>query len=148
MCRVPVIVIYVLRSTHKTDRDIIRENHQFVWEEGEEDKSWDKQLAKKYYDKLFKEYCLADLSRYKENKVCKAVVAPVNGDTGTNGVQFMIYFHANRNRDFANSEILKKKIKDMATLNCVSVSTVLCIMYRYSKIKSGNNCVLFLYNTS
>jgi len=28
-----------------------------------------KRLAKKYYDKLFKEYCIADLSRYKENKV-------------------------------------------------------------------------------
>ena len=26
-------------------------------------------LAKKYYDKLFKEYCIADLSKYKENKV-------------------------------------------------------------------------------
>ena len=26
-------------------------------------------LAKKYYDKLFKEYCITDLSRYKENKV-------------------------------------------------------------------------------
>ena len=28
-----------------------------------------KWLAKKYYDKLFKEYCIADLSQYKENKV-------------------------------------------------------------------------------
>lgn len=26
-------------------------------------------MAKKYYDKLFKEYCICDLSRYKENKV-------------------------------------------------------------------------------
>lgn len=30
--------------------------------------TWEKRLAKKYYDKLFKEYCIADLSRYKENK--------------------------------------------------------------------------------
>lgn len=29
----------------------------------------EKELARKYYDKLFKEYCIADLSRYKENKV-------------------------------------------------------------------------------
>lgn len=29
----------------------------------------EKELAKKYYDKLFKEYCIADLSKYKENKV-------------------------------------------------------------------------------
>lgn len=28
-----------------------------------------KRLAKKYYEKLFREYCIADLSRYKENKV-------------------------------------------------------------------------------
>lgn len=31
--------------------------------------SREKELAKKYYDKLFKEYCIADLSRFKENKV-------------------------------------------------------------------------------
>uniref|UniRef100_H0V2T9 FRA10A associated CGG repeat 1 n=1 Tax=Cavia porcellus TaxID=10141 RepID=H0V2T9_CAVPO len=31
-------------------------------------KKREKRLAKKYYDKLFKEYCIADLSRYKENK--------------------------------------------------------------------------------
>ena len=42
-----------------------------MWEEGEDGDSWDKRLAKKYYDKLFKEYCLSDLSRYKENKVCR-----------------------------------------------------------------------------
>lgn len=30
----------------------------------------EKEVARKYYDKLFKEYCIADLSRYKENKVC------------------------------------------------------------------------------
>ena len=62
----------IFRTQHKTDADIIRENHQFVWEDGEDSVSWDKQLAKKYYDKLFKEYCLADLTRYKENKVRKS----------------------------------------------------------------------------
>ncbi|XP_043912601.1 protein FRA10AC1 homolog isoform X2 [Protopterus annectens] len=59
------------RSTEsdKTDLDIIRENHRFLWnEQDEEDLTWEKKLAKKYYDKLFKEYCIADLSRYKENK--------------------------------------------------------------------------------
>ena len=29
----------------------------------------EKNLAKRYWDKLFKEYCITDLSRYKENKV-------------------------------------------------------------------------------
>ncbi|KAM4624623.1 protein FRA10AC1 [Polymixia lowei] len=53
----------------KTDLDVVRENHRFLWrDEDEEDMTWEKELAKKYYDKLFKEYCIADLSRYKENK--------------------------------------------------------------------------------
>ncbi|XP_008311969.1 protein FRA10AC1 [Cynoglossus semilaevis] len=59
------------RSTanDKTDHDVLRENHRFLWrDEDEEDMTWEKELAKKYYDKLFKEYCIADLSRYKENK--------------------------------------------------------------------------------
>lgn len=54
----------------KTDMDVVRENHRFLWEEEDErDMTWEKRLAKKYYDKMFKEYCIADLSRYKENKV-------------------------------------------------------------------------------
>ncbi|XP_053671182.1 protein FRA10AC1 [Anopheles nili] len=55
-------------SRDKTDHDVVRENHRFLWANETVD-SWEKQLAKKYYDKLFKEYCIADLSRYKENKV-------------------------------------------------------------------------------
>ncbi|XP_025094440.1 protein FRA10AC1 homolog [Pomacea canaliculata] len=58
------------RSKDKTDLDVIRENHRFLWSDDDDaDITWEKQLAKKYYDKLFKEYCLADLSRYKENKI-------------------------------------------------------------------------------
>uniref|UniRef100_A0A8C0JTQ4 FRA10A associated CGG repeat 1 n=1 Tax=Canis lupus dingo TaxID=286419 RepID=A0A8C0JTQ4_CANLU len=58
-----------LGENDKTDMDVIRENHRFLWnEEDEMDMNWEKRLAKKYYDKLFKEYCIADLSRYKENK--------------------------------------------------------------------------------
>ncbi|XP_069139677.1 protein FRA10AC1-like [Argopecten irradians] len=58
-------------SRDKTDIDVIRENHQFLWDEdeGEQDDTWERRLAKKYFDKLFKEYCITDLSRYKENKV-------------------------------------------------------------------------------
>ncbi|ETE66871.1 Protein FRA10AC1 [Ophiophagus hannah] len=53
----------------KTDLDVIRENHRFLWrEEDEVDMNWEKRLSKKYYDKLFKEYCIADLRNYKENK--------------------------------------------------------------------------------
>ncbi|KAI8421730.1 hypothetical protein MSG28_009705 [Choristoneura fumiferana] len=56
-------------SRDRTDLDIIRENHKFLWEEDDVANTWEKQLAKKYYDKLFKEYCICDLSRYKENQV-------------------------------------------------------------------------------
>lgn len=51
----------------RNDYDVLREEHQFLWE-GEVD-SWEKKLAKTYYDKLFKEYTICDLSRYKENQV-------------------------------------------------------------------------------
>ncbi|XP_048362240.1 protein FRA10AC1 [Sphaerodactylus townsendi] len=56
-------------ANDKTDLDIVRENHRFLWkEEDEVDMTWEKRLSKKYYDKLFKEYCVADLTKYKENK--------------------------------------------------------------------------------
>ncbi|XP_005413551.1 PREDICTED: protein FRA10AC1-like isoform X2 [Chinchilla lanigera] len=58
-----------LGENDKTDLDVIRENHRFLRnEEDEMEMTWEKRLAKKYYDKLFKEYCIADLSKYKENK--------------------------------------------------------------------------------
>lgn len=50
--------------------DIIKDNHQFLWnDEDEVPQTWEKKLAKRYYDKLFKEYCIGDLTKYKENKV-------------------------------------------------------------------------------
>jgi hypothetical protein len=60
-----------IRSKDRTDLDVIREEMQFVWEEDEDvtKNSWEKRLAKRYYDKLFKEYCICDLMYYKENKV-------------------------------------------------------------------------------
>lgn len=54
----------------RTDFDVLRDNHRFLWDDDEnEEDTWEKRFAKRYYDKLFKEYCIADLSRYKENKV-------------------------------------------------------------------------------
>ena len=51
----------------KTDRDVLRENHRFLRSvEDDAVTSWEKRLAKKYYDKLFKEYAIVDLSRYTE----------------------------------------------------------------------------------
>jgi len=62
----------VCSSQDRNDMDIVREHHRFVWREEDETvaQTWEKDLAKKYYDKLFKEYGVCDLSRYKENKVC------------------------------------------------------------------------------
>jgi protein FRA10AC1 len=56
---------------YKTDRDIVRAEHRFLWDaqDTEEGATWEKRLAKRYYDKLFKEYAIADLSRYRENKI-------------------------------------------------------------------------------
>ncbi|KAK3714540.1 hypothetical protein QZH41_014212 [Actinostola sp. cb2023] len=57
-------------SRDKTDLDVLKQQHRFIWDEEEDsDSTWEKRLAKKYHDKLFKEYCIADLSRYKENKI-------------------------------------------------------------------------------
>ncbi len=57
-------------SRDRTDLDVVRENHRFLWENGDEEElTWGQRLAKKYCQKLFKEYCICDLSRYKENKV-------------------------------------------------------------------------------
>ena len=36
---------------------------RLLWTEGEEEQSWEVQLAKRYHDKLFKEYVIIDLSR-------------------------------------------------------------------------------------
>lgn len=60
---------FYFRSRDKRDIDVIKENHQFLWEEDDAVDTWGKQLAKKYHDKLFKEYCICDLRKYKENKV-------------------------------------------------------------------------------
>ncbi|XP_074094214.1 protein FRA10AC1 [Cotesia typhae] len=57
-------------SRRKTDYDVIKENHRFLWDEEEDTPdTWEARLAKKYYDKLFKEYCICDLTYYKYNKV-------------------------------------------------------------------------------
>ncbi|XP_011696297.1 PREDICTED: protein FRA10AC1 homolog [Wasmannia auropunctata] len=57
-------------SLDKTDYDVIRENHKFLWDQEKDiPDTWGAKLAKKYYDKLFKEYCICDLTYYKHNKV-------------------------------------------------------------------------------
>lgn len=57
-------------SKDTTDLDVLKQSHRFLWGESVPD-TWEAQFAKKYYDKLYKEYALADLSCYKENKVVR-----------------------------------------------------------------------------
>ncbi|XP_042473600.1 protein FRA10AC1-like [Zingiber officinale] len=54
----------------KTDQDTIREGHRFIISEDDDmESTWEKRLVKRYYDKLFKEYCIADMSHFKEGKI-------------------------------------------------------------------------------
>ena len=55
-------------SNDRTDLDVIHENHRFLWDD-EDAETWEQRLAKKYWDKLFKEYTICDLSLYKKNKI-------------------------------------------------------------------------------
>lgn len=55
-------------SNDRTDLDVIHENHRFLWD-NDEAETWEQKLAKKYWDKLFKEYTICDLSLYKKNKI-------------------------------------------------------------------------------
>ncbi|KHJ49316.1 hypothetical protein D918_00441 [Trichuris suis] len=56
-------------SRDKTDIDLIRSNSKFLWHDDDEVDTWEKKLAKRYYEKLYKEYCIGDLSHFKENKI-------------------------------------------------------------------------------
>ncbi|CAK9140383.1 unnamed protein product [Ilex paraguariensis] len=54
----------------KTDQDTLREGYRFIRsEEDDMNLSWEQRLVKRYYDKLFKEYCIADMSQYKSGRV-------------------------------------------------------------------------------
>ncbi|KAJ0232752.1 Folate-sensitive fragile site protein [Hirschfeldia incana] len=54
----------------KTDHDTLREGYRFIRsEEDDLNPSWEQRLVKRYYDKLFKEYCIANMSRYKTGQM-------------------------------------------------------------------------------
>jgi protein FRA10AC1 len=55
----------------KTDLDVLKQEHRFVWDDADDkmaEKNWEVRLAKRYYDKLYKEYCIVDLSNYKQSR--------------------------------------------------------------------------------
>ena len=61
----------VIRAPVSTDADVVRTTFQFLRSEEDDAElgAWEARMARRYYDKLFKEYCIADLSRYREQKI-------------------------------------------------------------------------------
>lgn len=63
------------KTKYKRDIDVVRENHRFLWEDEDGDEvetkglKWEQRIAKKYWDKLFKEYAICDLTQYKKNRI-------------------------------------------------------------------------------
>ncbi|KAH9510697.1 hypothetical protein DERF_009206 [Dermatophagoides farinae] len=58
-------------SQDKSDLQILIENHRFIWPDEDlqsNQLTWGQRVAKKYYERLFKEYCIIDLSLFKQNK--------------------------------------------------------------------------------
>ncbi|CAN6453644.1 unnamed protein product [Victoria cruziana] len=54
----------------KTDLETLREGYRFIRnEEDDENPSWEHKLVKRYHDKLFKEFCIADMSEYRSGKI-------------------------------------------------------------------------------
>lgn len=57
-------------SNFKSDQDTLKETYRFIrTDDDDTDGSWEVNLAKRYYSRLFREYAIADLSRYKESRV-------------------------------------------------------------------------------
>ncbi|KAJ3189800.1 hypothetical protein HDU85_000084 [Gaertneriomyces sp. JEL0708] len=57
--------------TGMSELEVLKEHHKFLRDELQVDgeDTWESRLARKYYDALFKEYCLANLSRYKTSQL-------------------------------------------------------------------------------
>jgi protein FRA10AC1 len=52
----------------ETEVDMLKKNHRFLRDD-EQDDTWESRLAIKYYEKLFKEYCLGNFTRYKTGQI-------------------------------------------------------------------------------
>lgn len=65
---------HLLRQGFQSDADALASAHRFLWDgklddSGNSADTWEVRLAKKYYAKLYREYALADMSRYKEGAI-------------------------------------------------------------------------------
>ncbi|VDK31401.1 unnamed protein product [Gongylonema pulchrum] len=102
-------------SKDRTDYDVLRDNHKFLWDDDElakaAEKSWEARLAKRYYDKLFKEYCIADLSQYKKNRI--AMRWRIEGEVKSGKGQFECgNKRCNKKQDLASWEVNFAYIED------------------------------------
>jgi protein FRA10AC1 len=54
----------------RSERDILETHHQFIRSGDDEPDSEEKKLAKSYYEKLFKEFAVVELARWRDKQVC------------------------------------------------------------------------------
>jgi len=61
----------VVRAPVSDDLSTLKSTFRFLRSDEDDDvlSHWDAKLARQYYDKLFKEYCVADLSRWRTRKI-------------------------------------------------------------------------------
>ncbi|PWW73900.1 hypothetical protein C7212DRAFT_283963 [Tuber magnatum] len=55
-------------AKYRNERDILEDHHQFIRTDGEADTE-EKRIAKSYYDKLFKEFAMVELERWREKQI-------------------------------------------------------------------------------
>jgi protein FRA10AC1 len=61
---------HLISKPTTSDAKVIQDTFRFIRsEEDDAEDSWEARMARRYHAKLFKEYCIADLSRYKEQKI-------------------------------------------------------------------------------
>jgi protein FRA10AC1 len=64
-----------MSSSFSTEFDILKASHKFLREdqdavsEPDRNRSWNDQVAQKYYDTLFREFAVCDLKHYKSGNV-------------------------------------------------------------------------------
>jgi Folate-sensitive fragile site protein Fra10Ac1 len=70
-----IIQTHVMSSSFSTEFDILKASHKFLREdqdavsEPDRNRSWNDQVAQKYYDTLFREFAVCDLKHYKSGNV-------------------------------------------------------------------------------
>ncbi|KAJ3343908.1 hypothetical protein HDU93_005191 [Gonapodya sp. JEL0774] len=60
------------QTVQRNEVDILREQHRFLRtadDDSQLNSSWEARLAKRYYDRLFREFALCDLRYYKQGKI-------------------------------------------------------------------------------